>query len=343
MRRITAGLCLVLGMAWAAGNSAQAADIVRAAGETISGTIQQMTPAEVTIDQNGVERKVAANKVEWINYDGQPSLLRSVREALNNSRFQDAQASLENIRLDEVRRQVVRQEIEYLRAFVAAKLALEGNGSIDEAGGMMASFLQSAQQNYHYYDACRIVADLLMAKNDPVKAQSYYEQLASAPWPEYQIEAKVAMGWAQLAAGNVEAAETSFDEALEIAATSPGSDLYRVQAQIGKARCMAEQGQADDAIQTIQEILNRVDLADKAEILARAYNTLGIAHKQAGSPKDAVLAFLHVDLLYSQSAQAHIEALENLVQLWPQLQRPERAARAADDLRQRYGRQPPTQ
>ena len=69
---------------------------------------------------------------------------------------------------------------------------------------------------------------------------------------------------------------------------------------------------------------------------AQAYNTLGTALRKAGKPQDALLAFLHVDVLYFASAEDHAEALANLAQLWNEVQKPERAAQALQTLKTRY-------
>jgi hypothetical protein len=50
----------------------------------------------------------------------------------------------------------------------------------------------------------------------------------------------------------------------------------------------------------------------------------------------AVLAYLHTHLMFSGQADAHAEALLRLVELWPQVGHPERAAQARQELQQRY-------
>jgi hypothetical protein len=50
------------------------------------------------------------------------------------------------------------------------------------------------------------------------------------------------------------------------------------------------------------------------------------------------LAFLHVDVLYFRASGEHIEALRNLVELWKEVEKPERAAEAAQILSERYNR-----
>jgi hypothetical protein len=71
-------------------------------------------------------------------------------------------------------------------------------------------------------------------------------------------------------------------------------------------------------------------------LMARAYNVLGLAHRQAGRTKEALLAFLHTDVLYSSQPDTHAEALANLVDLWEQVHKTERANAARKTLEEQY-------
>jgi hypothetical protein len=81
-----------------------------------------------------------------------------------------------------------------------------------------------------------------------------------------------------------------------------------------------------------------IDKADPENVplMARAYNVLGAAQRQLGHTKEALLAFLHVDVLYAGEHDAHAEALSNLADLWEQDHQVERADRARKTLMERY-------
>ena len=70
--------------------------------------------------------------------------------------------------------------------------------------------------------------------------------------------------------------------------------------------------------------------------MARAYNVLGTAYRQTGRTQEALLAFLHVDVLYPSVPEAHAEALANLADLWQQVHQNERANRARKTLEEEY-------
>ena len=72
------------------------------------------------------------------------------------------------------------------------------------------------------------------------------------------------------------------------------------------------------------------------EMSARIYNAQGASYEAAGDAEGAVLAYLHTHLMFSAVPDAHAEALKRLVELWPKIGKPERAAEARQELQQRY-------
>lgn len=76
---------------------------------------------------------------------------------------------------------------------------------------------------------------------------------------------------------------------------------------------------------------------EQKELQARAYNNLGNSYEQAGRTKDALLAYLHVDVLYSTVPDAHAEALSHLATLWDSVGQSNRAREAKQMLTDKYG------
>jgi len=106
-----------------------------------------------------------------------------------------------------------------------------------------------------------------------------------------------------------------------------------------KARCAALGGKPDEAVKAAEAIIAKAD-PEQAELHALAYNVLGTALRKASKPKDALLAFLHVDVLYPHYPDAHAEALANLTQLWNELNKNERGARCRQLLEEQYRNSP---
>jgi tetratricopeptide (TPR) repeat protein len=296
---------------------------------------------EVTLKQGAAQTTVPVNEIVKIQYSGEPSLLRSVRTAIDEGRYEDAVASLERIKPEDAKRPAIKQDLEFYQALAKAHIALAGSDdqAVVEAGKLMGAFVRRNTDSYHFLEGCRVLGDLYVAVGQYAAAQQYYAQLGKAPWPEYKMRAAVALGWALLAEGKSEQALASFQSALDTRAQGALADAERLAATLGKARCQAEAGKSDEAVKLVEDVIARAS-PEKVELHAQAYNALGIAHAKAGRPQDALLAFLHVDLLYFKSRKDHIEALENLVELWPQVQKPERADEAVQKLQEQYKRSP---
>ncbi len=88
----------------------------------------------------------------------------------------------------------------------------------------------------------------------------------------------------------------------------------------------------------VREVIANSSPEDVA-LNAQAYNALGGIYRKSHKTDDALLAFLHVELLYPSIPKERIEALENLKDLWTDKQRPNRARETERILRDEYGRQ----
>jgi tetratricopeptide (TPR) repeat protein len=156
------------------------------------------------------------------------------------------------------------------------------------------------------------------------------------------MRAGVATGRALLLAKKTAEAQKAFEAVLAVRATGDLADSQRLIVALGKARATIEAGGSDDVIKTIEEIIDKTDSEANPEVMATAYNTLGAAYKKAGKTKDALQAYLHVDVIerYAKFADAHAEALANLVDLWTELHQPDRANKARRTLNENYKNSP---
>jgi tetratricopeptide (TPR) repeat protein len=236
-------------------------------------------------------------------------------------------------------RKEVQQDYDFYLAYCAAKLALSGEGEIKEAGPKMLAWVNANPTSFHYYEACQILGDLLLALHRYDQAAVYYGKLADSPFPELKMRAGVATGRALLIEKKVAEAEKAFDGVLAVNASGDQADLQRLCATLGKARCAVEAGKADGVIKTVEDLIAKTD-STNADVMATAYNTLGAAYKKAGKNKEALMAYLHVDVLYADSADAHAEALANLIDLWIAMGQPDRANKARRTLKEEYKNSP---
>jgi len=313
-----------------------AQDVVNAGKRKITGTVSRITATEVTVSVGTVSESVPVNRIDSITFKDEPAALAKVRGEIAADRYEQALAVMEKIELPESARAEVKRDVEFYKALAAARLALEGQGEITAAGKDMAAFASAYPDSYHHFEASAVVGDLLLAAGQFAKAREYYERLsARVPWPDYKARAAVVVGRAWLAEGKADAALKSFEAALAATASLPQADAYRRAATVGKARCLAEANQPQEAIRLADSVIAQADPAD-VELLAEAYNAKGIALQRAGRLQEALFALLHVDTLYADARQAHAVALVHLVQLWKELKRPDRAVEAQRALETLY-------
>ncbi len=320
------------------GGPAGAADRVRALQGTITGQIQSVTAREITINAaTGKTETIPVNQLKGVSFDGEPAKLQSARAAYNSGRYEDCLKALAEIDSASIERELVRDELEFLRAASSGQMALAGVGNPRDAGKLVRDFVKNHPESYHFYPATELFGNLLASVGAYKNALEEYARLESVGWPDYQMRSLVARGRVLRAEGKPAEAQAAYQSVIDQAADATDEVVVaqRLAAQLGLAECLADGGQYDDAVERVRQLIAAAGPED-AEVRSRAYNTLGHCWKKAGRPKDALLAYLHVDLLYFSQPQAHAEALKNLAELWNTVGQPERAAQTLEVWRERY-------
>jgi tetratricopeptide (TPR) repeat protein len=320
----------------AVASQARANDRVKMlAGNQSAGTITQISPTEVTVELGATKRTLPVHEIESVTFDSEPNELSQARIAVAAGRYDDAVELLEKVDSKEITREAIDVDVAFYKAIAAARLALSGKGSVADAGRQLVAFDRAHKSSFHHFEVCEALGDLLLTVNRADQAEAYYNKLAAAPWPEYKLRAAVLIGRAQVAQKAYDKAIAKFDEVL--AATGDGKEVGRqkLAASLGKALALAGAGKTDEATRSIEEIIAKAD-PENQELHARAYNALGSCLVAAGKKKEALLAFLHVDLLYARFPDQHAEALANLATLWNEVDKADRAAQAASQLKEKY-------
>ena len=251
-------------------------DVVKTSESKIEGKVVATSPTEVTVSQGGANRRVPVNQIELITFEEDPQLVRRARDAAAAGRYEDALKALENVKVDEIDRAEIKEDVEFYAALSSAKLALDGKLEIPEAGKQMAAFVSAHPQSYHYLEANEVVGDLLVALGQFARAREYYGRVGKAPWPEYKLRASVAMGQIFLAEKKPAEAMKYFQHVLETKADTEQAVTLRMAATLGRARCLTETGQQEQAIKLAEAVIAKAD-AEDTDLLGRAYLALGIA------------------------------------------------------------------
>ncbi len=335
--------CLgIFGICFAQAAHAQVTDRIFDAkkGLATNGTIVRMTNTTVYIESGGAEKAFKIEEIRKVTFADEPVELDRARDLVIDGRYNDALTELTKIDRDNVKIDFILKDINFYLGLCAAKLALRGEfkpgteKAIDFVNGFVAE--PANKNNFHYYEAVEVLADLHYGTGDYVKGEAAYLVLFDGP-AEMNIRARVQHGQCLVGQEKYPEALASFKvvvDAKDLSAYANGAE-QQLFARLGHAICVAAAGQADAAIAEIEKIIQLEDPSNMA-LFGRAYNALGSCYQKAGKPKDALLAYLHTDVLFRGDPNVHAEALYHLSQLWETENRQDRALRAREMLKNSY-------
>jgi tetratricopeptide (TPR) repeat protein len=300
-----------------------------------SGKITSITPLGVTIAKGTVQSTVPSENIESLTLAGEPAELSAARNALQAGRPQETLEALAKLPNDNARREEVLADIDFYAALAKAQLALEGQGAADASIAEVRGFMARRSKSFHIPQAIELLGDLLAATGQHGNARTEYAKLAKAKSPYFELKSALLVGRSWQAEDDHAKALIEFEKVLASTAQGPLIEPLRLAATLDRAVSQAATGNADEAAATIGDIIAKAEPEDE-KLQARAYNALGDCYLRSGDAQGALFAFLHVDLLYDNEAEAHAKALHELVNLWKTAGRDTRSQEAAQQLAEKY-------
>jgi tetratricopeptide (TPR) repeat protein len=312
-------------------------DTIKKVGESpLKCSISSINKNEVQYTKSGKDETIATYEIESIRLGDEPPQLNLIRNQVNNGAYENALKALDKLNTESIDRAEVKAEVQYLRSYSNARLALGGSGDVAEAGRQIKAFIDANPNSYHFYAANELAGDLLVALGKYEAATNFYKALASAPADAYKIKAGIDIGRAKLAEKKYPDALKEFDTALGLAEKGKSPENQKLSAMLGKASCLAQAGKPDEGVKLAETVISKLP-AEEVDLHAWAYVVEGNCYRQMPDhTKQALLAFLHVDVLYFSNPQLHAEALWNLASLWHDLKKTDRASQASSLLKERY-------
>jgi tetratricopeptide (TPR) repeat protein len=305
-------------------------------GSPTSGVIMEVSNTEIVLDVRGTQRTIPVNEIKRVTFGDDTPELRRAREDVLSGQLANGLAELKKINPADIDRDLVRADLQYYIAYCQGKLALSGGGDKTAAQTAMFDFVRQNPQTYHFFEAAQLLGDLAAAQEDYANAVRFYAAIGGkSPWPSYRMLALVLEARALVAQGKYPEAKAKFESVLGMSVDTAEATQQKLLAQVGQVVCMAEMGQQEEGIRILEEIIAKND-PQNAELFGRAYNAMGRCHLKAQRTKDALLAFLHVDVLFYTNPEVHAEALFYLAQLWNDVNQSERAVNARNMLLERY-------
>ncbi|MBY0398017.1 MAG: tetratricopeptide repeat protein [Thermoleophilia bacterium] len=303
-------------------------------GGRVRGQIQSETAAEVVVKLGANSTTIPTDQIASVRYDGQPPsfALAETREAAGQ--LAEAAELYKKAAGEAASRPLLAQSATFKQAEAIADLALSDPARQAEATTLLEAFLRANPNSRNAPTALEALARLKLQKGDYAGAEKTVADLAKLP----RGGERSAVLRARILSKRGEHAKAVAELDAIIKAAPEGSARAR-EAKLARAESLAGEKKFAEAEAEARSVIAALPPED-APGQSAAYNTLGDCLRAAGKPKDALLAFLHTDLLYAKDKEQHPRALAQIAKLWRELRQDDRAREAEDRLKKDYPRSP---
>jgi tetratricopeptide (TPR) repeat protein len=332
-------LLFVVGFAFLANSTCAVAEedqVYVKRGASVRGKIGEVSPVQVTVNVGTQKQGVSTNDIRVINFGDEPPALRQGRARAVAGKYDLAMEDLKKVDVASISRPVVKLDLQFYLALCQGRQALNSGAGKTQATEAMLAFVRTAASSNHFFEAADLLGDLAVSQGDYENAVKYYGGISSkAPWPVGRMLAQLAEADARVKQRLFAEAQKRYESILTQKADTPEVERLKRLAEVGRGRCLAETATVDEGIAVLEQLIAKNDASD-TELFGRAYNALGDCLQLLNKPKDALMAYLHVDILFYGDSDTHAEALYHLSKLWQVAKNQDRAAVAGNLLKQRY-------
>lgn len=327
-------LAVVVGLAWAEDEVER-----RTSKIPLRGQITAESPDELSIQRkdNGKTETVPINELENVKYDSEvgKAAYQAYIAFEKGGDYQKAADAYAKAAQGTDAKGFAMATAKFGRARSLVRMAQRDPARADEAIAALEEFRKEHSGSRFHYTLHEMLGQLYLSQGKAQPARTAFAEIAKAPWADYKLKATVYEGRVLLLAGQIDQAIAKFNEVAKSDGDSSQEKLHRQEALVGKSDCLVKQKKYDEAEKSLREVIDAAS-GDESSVQAPAFNLLGDVQRETGKPKDAILSYLYVELLYSGERSEHAKALAYLAQLWDQVGRADRAEDARARLRDSY-------
>ncbi len=310
----------------------------------VVGTIQEETPGSIKIRIGGTLKEISVLDLVEIVYDAPGTVkLEYYRPALNRERAADTAAKEADRKkaLEEAvshyrkalpglsQRRFAQRHVQYKIARLLARLAEDDSSQVGAALEALTHFKQDHPRSWQVSSCAKLLAELQLAKEDYEGAQKTYAELAALPGLPREISQECTLLVTQVLLRGKKYADAEA-RLRDILKKVPPEDPQAVRARVYLAVCSAAADKLDEAVRQLEGILAT---STDNEVKAIAYNTLGDCYRLKNRPRDALWAYLWVDVIYHQNRREHAKAIAQLAKLFEELGDSARASQYQEKLK----------
>jgi tetratricopeptide (TPR) repeat protein len=303
-----------------------------AIGGRVRGAIQSESPSEVVVTLGANSMTVPTDQIASIRYDGQSANYQLGETRESAGQLAEAAELFKKAATETGGKPFPHQAALFREAEVLSNLASVEPDRQAEAREKLNAFIRSYPGGRHIAAAREALARLQINTGDFPGAEANISALARLP--KAGDRAAVLRTKVLARQGKHEQAIAELDRL--ITSSSKGSERQR-SAMLAKAESLAAVRKYKQAEALVRQVI-QANAPEDAASLAPAYNTLGDCLRAANRPKDALIAYLHTDMLYSKDKEEHPRALHGIASAFRQLKQDARADEFAQRLKQEYPR-----
>jgi tetratricopeptide (TPR) repeat protein len=303
-----------------------------AIGGRVRGAIQSESPTEVVVTLGATTTTVPTDQIASIRYDGQSANYQLGESRESAGQLAEAADLFKKAATETRGKPFPHQAALFREARVLSDLAAVEPDRQAEARDKLAAFIRAYPASRQIAGAREALARLQINTGDFAGADATIAALAKMP--------KVGDRAAVLRT-KVLARQGKHDQAIAeldrlIAGSTKGSERQRY-AMLAKAESLAATHKYKEAEALVRQVI-QANPAEDAASQAPAYNTLGDCLRAANRDKDALIAYLHTDMLYNKDKEEHPRALHGIASAYRRLKQDARADEFAQRLKVEYPR-----
>lgn len=315
--------------------------------DTVAGTIVSESPGQVVVKPTAGAgtRDVPAADIVDIIYEVPGRIRPDYTQARGEERKIDTLPAGEERKqaLEEViknfqkllrdlgadKQKFAQRHFQFKLARLQARLAEDDPAVAEGALQALTQFKKEHAEGWQIGSCAKLLARLQLDKGDVDAALKTYADLAALPGltKEARQECEVLSARALIRGKKLAEAEKRLQVILQ---SLPPEDPQAVRARIHLAECMGASNKLDEAVQVLEELIAKTS---DNELKALAFNTLGDCNRYNNKVKEAVWAYLHVDILFHQDKREHTRAIEQLAKLFDELGDKTKAKQYQDKLK----------
>jgi len=300
------------------------------------GTIQEETPAGIVYKPvaGAANKDIPAGDIVDVNYEVPGALTLEYRHARADERRNPAEAlkDYQELLPKLVGERYVRasRHIQFKIAMNLARLAEEDPARISAAIDALEKFMKEQPGAWQLLHCARALSRLKLQNGDSAGARRTFEELATIPGISNEIKQEAElMAVESLISGKQIAEAQKRLQALSASVSADSAQAVRVRIEL--AHCLGASGKMEEAAKQLEGLVSQTE--DKS-IKAHAYNVLGDCYQRNARDKDAMWAYLWVDVIYHQDRQEHARAMEQLAKIFEERGEKDRAKLYRDKLKQ---------